>query len=164
VRINAKSPIRRILEYSGMKLYPENGQKYDTASSLVVEFPVKAPDGAITNGTRGAIEQCEWWKMNKLSWTEHNPSVTILYDPDELEGVIDWVYQNQRIIGGMSFLPRDDHYYPLAPYEKITKEQYEELIKNVPQIDWENLLPYFESEDNTTVSQELACFSGTCEI
>lgn len=163
-RVNAKSPLRYILEYSGMTLYPENGQQYDTASSLVVEFPVKSPDGAITNGSRTAVEQCEWWKMNKLYWTEHNPSVTILYSNDEINDVIDWLFNNQDIIGGMSFLPRDDHYYPLAPYEKITKEQYEEMIQHVPEIDWEYLLPYFENEDNTTIAQELACMSGTCEI
>jgi ribonucleoside-diphosphate reductase alpha chain len=163
-RVNANSPMRRILEYSGMDLQPENGQKYETATTFVAEFPVKAPDGAITNGSRSAIEQCEWWKMNKLHWTEHNPSVTILYGEDELPGIIDWVYGNQHIIGGMAFLPRDDHYYPLAPYEKITKKKYDELIKDVPEIDWEFLLPYFENEDNTTSAQELACMSGSCEL
>lgn len=163
-RVNAKSPMRYLLEYAGMKLQPENGQKSETATSFVVEFPVKSPDGAITNGSRSAIDQCEWWKMNKLYWTEHNPSVTILYKENEIDEVVDWLYANQDVIGGMAFLPKDDHYYPLAPYEKITKEQYEEMVKDVPQIDWKSLLPYFESEDNTTIAQELACMSGTCEI
>ena len=30
-------------------------------------------------------------------------------------------------------------------------------------IDWEDL-KYFEEEDNTTGSQELACVGGACEI
>lgn len=163
-RVNAKSPMRGILEYSGMKLQPENGQQYETATTFVAEFPVKAPDGAITNGSRSAVAQCEWWKMNKLHWTEHNPSVTILYNGDELPDIVNWVYINQNIIGGMAFLPRDDHHYPLAPYEKITKEEYDKLIKGVPEIDWEFLLPFFESDDNTTAAQELACMSGSCEL
>jgi ribonucleoside-diphosphate reductase alpha chain len=110
--------MRHVLEQSGFSLEPENGQQYDTATTLVGAFPVKAPDGAITNGARGAIEQCEWWKMNKIHWTEHNPSVTISYVADELPDLIDWIYDNQDIIGGMSFLEKDNHYYPNAPYEK----------------------------------------------
>ena len=100
----------------------------------------------------------------KVNWTEHNPSCTITYKSDELSLMIDWIYDNQGIIGGLSFLPYNDHTYDLAPYEKITKEEYDELIKGVPEIDWEFLLPFFESEDNTTAAQELACMSGSCEL
>lgn len=163
-RVNANSPLRKVLEWHGVHLDPENGQEAETATSFVVSFPMKSPEGAVTNGDRTAVEQCEWWKMLKLNWTEHNPSVTILYEEDELGKIVDWVYENQEIIGGMSFLPKDDHYYPLAPYERITKEQYELMIKDVPDIYWEETLPAFEQEDNTTIATELACSSGTCEI
>jgi len=163
MRINANSPVRHALEYSGFKLLPENGQKHETANTLVAEFPVKAPDGAVTNGTRGAIEQCEWWKMNKLHWTEHNPSVTISYVEEELEDLIDWVYNNQDIIGGMSFLQKDSHYYPLAPYEKIDKETYEKMLSELPDIDFD-ILSELEKEDNTSVAQEVACVGGVCLI
>jgi ribonucleoside-triphosphate reductase len=124
---------------------------------------VKSPDGAITNGGRTVIEQLNYWLMNKLNWTEHNPSATIYYKSNELDDLIDWVYQHQNDIGGLSFLPYDDHVYPLAPYEPITKEQYEERLTKQPQIDFSNLW-YLETSDHTTSSQELACFAGTCEV
>jgi len=130
---------------------------------MVVSFPVAAPEGAVTNGSRGAIEQCEWWKRNKLHWTEHNPSVTISYREEEIDDIVNWLFDNQEIIGGMSFLPYDDHVYPLAPYEKITKEQYEEMVNETPEIDFD-LFAQVEEEDQTTAAQELACFAGVCEI
>lgn len=163
VRINANSPMRYALEFSGFKLVAENGQQYDTAVTLVASFPVKAPDGAITNGSRSALEQCEWWKMNKLYWTEHNPSVTISYKADELDGLVDWIYQNQDIIGGMSFLESDNHYYPLAPYSKIDKGTYEQMVQELPEIDFD-LLMMLEKEDQTTVAGEIACSAGQCLI
>lgn len=164
VRVDAKSPIKAVFEYSGFKLVPDGQGDNNSSSTFVAEYPVKSPDGAITNGTRSALDQLNWWKMIKVNWTEHNPSCTITYKKHELPAMIDWIYENQEIVGGISFLPYDDHVYDLAPYEKITKEQYEEMVKDIPQIDWESLLPYFESEDNTTIAQELACMSGTCEI
>lgn len=163
MRINANSPVRYALENSGFKLLPENGQEYSTATTLVAEFPMKAPDGAVTNGSRGAIEQCEWWKMNKIHWTEHNPSNTITYTADELDDLVWWVYDNQDIIGGMSFLEKDNHYYPLAPLEKINKETYERMVEELPDIDF-NYLTELETEDYTTVASEVACIGGACLI
>lgn len=163
MRINANSPIRKMLEQSGFKLYPENGQDYETANTMVVEFPIKSPDGAITNDDRTALDQLEWWRRNKVFWTNHNPSATISYAADELEQIIDWLYENQSIIGGLSFLPKDEHDYPLAPMEKITKRQYDKMVKELPEIDFD-LLQQIEFEDRTTSASELACFGGTCLI
>jgi ribonucleoside-triphosphate reductase len=61
-------------------------------------------------------------------------------------------------------LPVSDHTYQQAPYEDITAEKYEELLAAMPQgVNWNDLI-YFEKEDNTTGSQELACTGGACEI
>ena len=74
------------------------------------------------------------------------------------------VYKNFDDVSGISFLPHSDHTYAQAPYQKITKEKYEELIKEMPQaIDWSRLID-FEKEDTTTGSKELACFAGVCEV
>ncbi len=77
----------------------------ENANTWVVSFPVKAPDGAITRNDRSALEQCEFWLQNKLHWTEHNPSVTITYKPDEVIDVMKWVWDHREKIGGMAFLP-----------------------------------------------------------
>lgn len=163
VRVSAHSPIFKVLKTAGVPMDPENGQMPETADTWVVHFPVKAPDNALTRSDRSAIEQCEYWLINKLHWTEHNPSVTITYQPDEVIDIMKWVWQNQDKIGGMTFLPSFDAQYDQMPYEEITREEYEKLAADFPSIDFSKLFRY-EEEDFTTAAQELACLAGSCEI
>ena len=72
-------------------------------------------------------------------------------------------YENWDWIGGLSFLPRSDHVYQLAPYEQITKEEYEKRTKAIGKIDFSKLSQY-EMVDNTTGAKEFACVAGVCEI
>ena len=67
------------------------------------------------------------------------------------------------VIGGLSFLPRSNHVYQLAPYEEITKEKYEEMLKKFENVDYSKLMTY-ELRDETEQKKELACSSGVCEI
>ena len=99
----------------------------------------------------------------KENFTEHNPSVTVSVGDDEWIKVANWVYENWEKVGGLSFLPRDNHVYRLAPYEPITKAEYETRIKNFPVVDYAKLMLY-ERVDETEQKKELACVAGICEI
>ena len=101
--------------------------------------------------------------MVKLNYTEHNPSVTIYVGENEWIEVGNWVYSNWEIVGGLSFLPRSDHVYQLAPYEEITESKYNEMVKKMGEIDFSKIITY-EKTDETDVKKELACSGGTCEI
>ncbi len=74
-----------------------------------------------------------------------------------------WLYKNWDILGGLSFLPRSDHVYQLAPYEEITEERYKELVSKLPDIDFSQITVY-EEDDQTIGAKELACVGGICEI
>lgn len=163
VRVAAHSPIFKVLRDLGVPMDPENGQMPETADTWVIHFPAKSPEGAITRKERTALEQCDYWLQNKTHWTEHNPSVTITYRPDEVIDLIKWVWENQDRIGGMAFLPAFDAQYDQMPYEEISEAEYQRLIAEFPVIDFSKLYRY-EEEDYTTAAQELACLSGQCEV
>jgi ribonucleoside-triphosphate reductase (thioredoxin) len=163
VRVGAYTPLFKVLRDIGIPMDPENGQVAETANTWVAHFPVKSPEGAVTRKSRSALEQCEYWLQNKIFWTEHNPSVTITYQPDELLDLIKWVWEHKDYVGGMSFLPASDAKYAQMPYEEITKEEYEVLVAKFPNIDFSKLWRY-EEEDYTKAAQELACVSGACDI
>jgi ribonucleoside-triphosphate reductase (thioredoxin) len=163
VRVAAHSPLFKVLRDAGVPMDPENGQTREDANTWVVHFPVKAPDGAITRNNRSAIQQCEYWLQNKLYWTEHNPSCTITYKPDEVLDLMKWVWEHRDQIGGLSFLPSFDANYAQMPYIEITQDEYERLAPAFPPIDWSKITRYEES-DLTSAAQELACFAGVCEI
>jgi ribonucleoside-diphosphate reductase alpha chain len=163
VRIESHNPIFRMLRDLGVPHHPEVGHSAETATTYVLEFPIKAPKSDHYKDDLTALEQLEYWKMVKENYTEHNPSTTISVGESEWLSVGNWVYENWDMVGGLSFLPRSNHVYRLAPYEEITAEQYTQLAKNFPYIDFSKLVLY-EREDATEVKKELACASGTCEV
>lgn len=162
VRIASTDALFKMLKDQGVPFYPEVGQTMEEATTYVLEFPVKGPEGAIYKDDINAIQQLEHWKIVKENYTEHNPSVTISVGDTEWIDVAHWVYSNWDIVGGLSFLPRSNHVYQLAPYEEIDKKQYDELVKKVGEIDFSKLVTY-EKEDETEVKKELACTGGLCE-
>jgi ribonucleoside-triphosphate reductase (thioredoxin) len=165
VRIESHNPIFHMLRDVGVPYHPEVGQPRDSASTYVFEFPVKAPEGAVTRHSVNAVQQLEYWKILKENYTEHNPSTTIQISDDEWVRVGNWVYENWDLVGGLSFLPKNETVYKLAPYEEITKEQFEEMTENFPEIDFSKIVLYeYESNAVETGSKELACTAGVCEM
>ncbi len=163
IRISSTDALFKMVKDQGIPYHPEVGQTMENASTFVLEFPVKAPPKAIFKDDLTALDQLEHWKVVKENYTEHNPSVTISVGDDEWIEVANWVYENWDIVGGLSFLPRFDHVYQLAPYEEIDKTRYEQLAKVMDNLDFSKLMIY-EREDETDVKRELACAGNTCEI
>jgi ribonucleoside-diphosphate reductase alpha chain len=161
VRGSNNDPLTEFLKDAGIPNEPDVMKPDQTT---VFYFPQKAPKGAILTKDLTAVEHLKMWKAYRTYWTEHNPSVTINVQEDEWIGVGAWVYENFDSIGGVSFLPASEHTYKQAPYQEISKEEYEEMVKKMPKsIYWEGLIAY-ENEDGTTGSQELSCVAGECEI
>ena len=161
VRGDNKDPLTTFLKESGIPNEPDVMKPNDTT---VFYFPIKAPKGAIVTKDLTAVDHLEMWKTYRENWTEHNPSVTVNIHEDEWLRVGAWVYDNFDSIGGVSFLPASEHTYRQAPYQEITKDEYEEWLKKMPsRIDW-NMLTLYETEDGTTGSQELSCTAGQCDI
>ena len=162
MQLNDSNPILPVLQMYGVPTEPSTYLPH----TYVAEFPVAAPAGAITNGTFNAIDQLENWKLFKLHWTEHNPSCTISYRPDEQQDIIEWLYANQECIAGLSFLPKSDAVYSQMPYEAISEELYSELASVFPtDIDWETLHSLeADAGDQTNASQIAACSSDKCQF
>ena len=163
IRISATDSLFKLMRDQGVPFYPEVGQSLEEANTFVLEFPVKAPPGAVCKDDLSALDQLEHWKLVKTNFTEHNPSVTVSVGENEWIAVAHWVYANWDIVGGLSFLPRTNHVYRLAPYEAISKEEYEKRASTFPKVDYSKLMSY-ERQDETELKKELACVSGTCEI
>ena len=163
VRISTNDPLFQLIKDQGVPSKAEVG--YSTANSTVavLEFPIKAPEGAITRDQVSALDLLHEWKRLKVNYIEHNPSVTIYVGPDEWIEVANFIYENWDIVGGLSFLPRSEHVYQLAPYEEISEEEYSKRVKEIKHIDFSKIM-YYEQEDNTVGSKEFACVSGVCSI
>ena len=161
VRGSNNDPLTQFLKDSGIPNEPDVMKPDETT---VFYFPQKAPKNATITKDLTAIDHLEMWKIYRTYWTEHNPSVTINVHEDEWLRVGAWVFDNFDSIGGVSFLPASEHTYKQAPYQEISKDEYEEWVKKSPSnIQWE-MLSIYEKEDGTTGTQELSCVAGECEI
>lgn len=159
VRMDIKDPVCQFLQAWGIPSEPDVNFP---DSQLVFSFPCAAPDGAVCRKDISALEHLKLWKVYQDAYCEHKPSVTISVKDDEWMGVGAWVFENFADISGISFLPYSEHTYIQAPYIEITKVQYEEMCKTMPQVvPWEELV---ENHDDTTASQEYACSGDKCEL
>jgi ribonucleoside-diphosphate reductase alpha chain len=161
VRGDKKDPITQFLKDSGI---PSEDDVMKPTDTTVFSFPVKAPKHAITRDKLTAIQQLEVWLAYQRHWCEHKPSITVSVKEDEWMEVGAWVYKYFDECSGISFLPYSEHTYVQAPYQEVTKEQYEKMSSKMPKtINW-SALSMYELEDTTTGTQALACVSGECEI
>jgi ribonucleoside-triphosphate reductase len=163
IRISATDPLFHMLAEQKVPYYPEVGQTRTTASTYVLELPVAAPQGAVTQADLSAMEQLEHWRTVKTRYTEHNPSVTVLVAEDEWIAVANWLYSHWDMLGGLSFLPRSETVYQLAPYEAISEAEYRRRVAAMPELDFSRIVLY-EHEDTTLGAHEPACVGGVCGL
>lgn len=135
----------------------------------VATFPQKAPDGAILR-TESMADLLERVRRFNTEWVRtghnngdntHNVSCTISVKDDEWGQVAEWMWRNRNDYNGISVLPYNGGTYVQAPFEDITKEQFEALVDGFNAVD---LSLIRESKDNTDLQGEVACASGGCAI
>ena len=162
VRGSKGDPISTFLKEVGIPVEDDVMKPNDT---YVFSFPVKAPEGAIVRNDLTAIQHLDIWLVYQRAWCEHKPSITVSVKEEEWMEVGAWVYKNFDEVSGISFLPHSEHTYKQAPYQEVSKEEYEALVAKMPKdIRWEDL-SFYETEDGTSPSATLACSSdGNCEL
>ena len=160
VRSDNKDPLTNFLKSQG---FPSEPCVMKPESTTVFSFPVKVAEGAVLREDLSAVQHLKLWLMYQRHYCEHKPSVTISVLEHEWPEVGAWCWKNFDEITGVSFLPMDLGTYRQAPYEEITKEEYEQQAIKMPKgIPWEE---FKEMTDNVEGAQTLACTAaGGCEI
>ena len=159
VTIAANSPMVQQLRahgyYGEFKL---NIDGSEDRTSYIFEFPSKWPDGTRTQDEVDVFEQLDTVRFMQKNWSDNSVSVTAYYDKEqipEIKKFIEAFFKDN--FKTLSFLLRSEHGFKQAPYETISKEQYEYLssqIKPMGSID--------VTEDE--VGEFEACSIGGCPI
>jgi ribonucleoside-triphosphate reductase (thioredoxin) len=185
IRINSNDPLVQVALELGWTIHAEVGTKvtledgstteiYDEeelaksyvinqARTLVVDFPIES--GAIrTKDDTTVEEQLETYFRFQKHYTEHNSSNTIDVKPHEWGKAEEIIYDNFDNFVGVSFLSHDGGTYKLAPYEAITKEEYEERKAKMKSFDATLLRKYEQAETEADLDNMESCESGVCPI
>ena len=143
---------------------------FKPTQQAVISVPQRAPEGAITR-QENALDLLDrvgkvwkdWVKTgHRKGENKNNVSVTVTIKPNEWEEVGEWMWSNRSNFTALSVLPENLGSYMQAPYETISKEEYEELVSSLHAID---LTKVVELEDNTDLQGEVACGgNGGCEV
>lgn len=160
VRVASGSELIPILRAHGYPIeYQLNFDGTEDHRTQVVSFPCSFPEGTVFAEECTAVQQLEYVRRMQTEWSDNAVSCTVYYKKEELPAIKEWLKANYNDhVKSVSFLLHQEHGFAQAPYEKITKEQYDELKAKVKPITNINNI---NEEDITGVE---ACESGHCPI
>lgn len=159
IRMASNSPLVELCRSNGYDVeFQKNFDGTDDKNTVVVSFPVSVPDGTVTAKDMTAIDQMNYVKKLQTEWSDNAVSCTVYYRKEELEDIKKWLKENYNSsVKSMSFLLHSDHGFAQAPYEEITKEQYEEYNNRVKPIT-SGVVKEIEILDS------LECATGVCPV
>lgn len=159
-----------IAEYMAIE-FPELTEECvsNPEGTLILSIPQKAPEGALCRSEstfdlldRVLLYNKSWVQKGWNSGTNHNNvSATLSVKEDEWDKLGERLFEERHNYNGISVLPYDGGTYVQAPFEDISKEEYEKLSGYLHKID---LSKVKEMTDNTHLAGEAACAGGACEI
>lgn len=136
----------------------------------VLSIPQKAPAGSILKENESALSLLERAKSYQVSWIRpghrkgdnfNNVSITVNLKDNEWDEVGQWIWSNKDYFSAISVLPEDLGTYIQAPFQKITKEQYEKMFELLGEID---LSEVTEDADETKLTEQAACAGNNCVL
>jgi ribonucleoside-triphosphate reductase (thioredoxin) len=159
IRIASNSPLANLCRKHGyFSEYQKNFDGTDDRNTVVVAFPIALPEGTVVASDVTAVQQMEVMKRLQADWSDNAVSCTIYYKKDELPSIKEWLKANYNdSIKSISFCLHSDHGFAQAPYEEITKEQYEEYAAKIT--------PILNGDVNESdMLDTFECVGGSCPI
>ena len=152
IRFAKSSDLLESLENAG---YNIEDDKYSPNTS-VVEFPVHEP--YFTKGKRDVSmwEQLEIAAQYQYYWADNSVSITVTFKPDEADQLKSALELYETRLKAVSFLKYEETGYEQAPYEPITKKQYENMSAKIT--------PIVKIEDEQGGAGTKFCTNDSCEI
>jgi ribonucleoside-triphosphate reductase len=166
VNFGKHDPLVPLCRTAGYKVVPNP----ISPESVLITFPVEWPDvpfekvNGLDVNTESAISQLERYKMLMQNWCQQNVSATISYSVEEVDGIVDWLYDNWDVYVGVSFLFRADPTktakdlgYLYLPQEVVSKEVYDEYVLKLQEIN-------LDEANDIDAELETECAGGACPI
>jgi ribonucleoside-triphosphate reductase (formate) len=138
-------------------------------TGVIVTFPVDWSDisfsrvGDLEVNQESAIAQLERYKLFMDNYVEHNASITVSYDREEIPEVARWLHRNWDHYVGVSFLPRldptktaQDLGYPYLPQQVVGAKEFNNYV--------EGLHPLDMVEGSVEMLDDEACAGGVCPV
>lgn len=158
VRISSQSPLVDICKKNGFPI--EFNKKFDGSddkSTMVISFPCKVPETTPVASDYTWKEQLDMVRRMQREWSDNSVSCTVYYKKEDLNDIKQYLSKHfKNEIKSVSFLLYHGHGFIQAPYETITKEEYDDIVSKT------NPITSVEINEDDMEVQE--CSSGACPI
>jgi len=131
VRVADTSPIWKNCQNAG---YTVEDCAYHP-SSKVIEFPIFDKYFERGKDDVSIWEQVNLAALHQHYWADNQVSCSVSFTSEEGDQIARVLEAYEDRLKGISFVPVSEHGYKQAPYEKITKEQYEEIVNKLQDMD-----------------------------
>lgn len=165
MRISETEPLAKYLLNNLNPLFIESAarSKYD----VVVGLPIHCPnyiERSLEENYDIALTANKHWVKNGHNYGDDTNNVSLTLTPmdHEWQWLREKMWDDRGVYRGISVFPKDNTHYVQAPYEAISKEKYEEMVKYLP-LDLD-LTKIMEAEDTTDMESVVACAGGKCDI
>jgi hypothetical protein len=143
--------------------YVRNFDGTNDYTTQVISFPLSYPEETVLAEECTAVKQMEFVKWIQSNWSDNSVSVTVYYRKEELPEIKQWLKKNYNdSVKTISFLLHSDHGFAQAPYEKITKDVYDEMIKNTKPIVSTSGICFHKAD--VKFAEEGECVGGACPM
>lgn len=139
IKIGTHDPLIPLLDAAGYHIF-KSPNPTDTDTEIV-RFPVEYPHTKFGEGEYNrttALDQLGRYRMLMENYVDHNCSITISYDNDEIPDIVQWIDKHWDSYVGVSFMPRVDPTktardlgYAYLPQEVVDKETFEEYANRL---------------------------------
>lgn len=158
VRISSESPLIDICRKHGFHLeHQRNFDGSEDRSTIVVSFPCKLPETTPVAADFDWKTQMDMVRKMQAEWSDNSVSCTVYYKKEDIDDIKAYLKEHFRHeMKTVSFLLYYGHGFDQAPYETITKEQYEDMKSKTTPITSVEI-----KEDDMAVDE---CLTGACPV
>ena len=130
IRVAAEHSLVDVCKSYGYPVeYQKNSDGTDDYNTIVVTFPFAYPEGTKLAKDMTAIDQLKEVKKMQEQWSDNSVSCTVYYRKEELPAIKEYLGKHYKSnYKSLSFLQHSEHGFLQAPYEEVTKEQYDDLV------------------------------------
>lgn len=157
IRIAASHPLVDVCKRHGYPTeYVKNFDGTEDYNTVVVTFPFSYPEGTRLASQMTAIDQLNANREMQEHWSDNSVSNTVYYKKEELPAIKEYInkfYRNNHKT--LSFLLHSEHGFQQAPYQEITKAEYDLLMSQTTPI---------TSVDSANFDGADECAGGMCPI
>jgi hypothetical protein len=158
IRLASNSPlVQTCIEHGYHVEFQKNFDGTDDKGTMVVEFPCCVPEDTPVAANFSWKDQLDTIRRVQREWSDNSVSCTVTYKKEDLDEIKEYLEKHfSEEIKTVSFLLYHDHGFAQAPYETITKEQYEKMVSRTTPIDSISFI-----NDEIELQE---CESGACPI